>query len=408
VLVQANSIQNPALPAGPSNGYGSGYTFEMAIQGAGIGVWAGSGGTGNSVNGISIANNDVNTPSIGISIVGGFGFPGLAFSLPTSNDVVSAAQIFCNQVDQIPTLGVTPSSGIQGINVAAGVDVASANQVQQLYVADNLVAGVLGGASLFANLGSGASGNTMSTSAGPTPAISLAANAEGESPLIAPNTWIEIKGVNLAPHQDALNLRIWTSADFVNNQMPTQLDSVSATINGKSAYVWYVSPSQVNVLTPPDAIQGPVNVAVTNNGVSSPPYAAQAQTLSPSFFVFDGSHVVGTHLNGTDIGPATLYPGLTTPAKPGETIVLFGNGFGTTSTPIVSGAGTQSGSLSPTPVITIGGIQASVRFAGLNIAPGEFQFNVDVPSNVPDGDQPITATYNGVATQAGALLTVQH
>ena len=59
------------------------------------------------------------------------------------------------------------------------------------------------------------------------------------------------------------------------------------------------------------------------------------------------------------------------------------------------------------PTITIGGIQANVRFAGLNVAPGEFQFNVDVPSNVPNGDQPITATYNGVATQACALLTVQ-
>ena len=138
------------------------------------------------------------------------------------------------------------------------------------------------------------------------------------------------------------------------------------------------------------------------------PDTPRRRTLSPSFFVFDGTHVVGVHLDGTDIGPATLYPGLTTPAKPGETIVLFANGFGPTSTPIVSGAASQSGSLSPTPVITIGGIQANVRFAGLNITPGEFQFNVDVPSNVPNGDQPITATYNGVTTQSGALLTVQH
>jgi len=151
-----------------------------------------------------------------------------------------------------------------------------------------------------------------------------------------------------------------------------------------------------------------VNVVLTNNGALSQTYVAQAQALSPSFFVFDGTHVVGVHLDGTDIGPPTLYPGLTTPAKPAETIVLFANGFGITSTPVVSGAVTQSGSLSPLPVITIGGIQANVRFAGLNIAPGEFQFNVDVPSNVPDGDQPIAATYNGVTTQAGALLTVQH
>ena len=48
-----------------------------------------------------------------------------------------------------------------------------------------------------------------------------------------------------------------------------------------------------------------------------------------------------------------------------------------------------------------------VKFAGL-VFPGEFQINVVVPPNTPDGDQQITATYNGYSTQAGALLTVQH
>ena len=98
---------------------------------------------------------------------------------------------------------------------------------------------------------------------------------------------------------------------------------------------------------------------------------------------------------------------LTTPAKAGETIVLYANGFGPTSTPVVSGAATQFGTLTPLPVIMIGGIQANVRFAGLNVTPGEFQFNVDVPGNVPDGDQPINATYSGLTTQVGAVLTVR-
>jgi uncharacterized protein (TIGR03437 family) len=92
------------------------------------------------------------------------------------------------------------------------------------------------------------------------------------------------------------------------------------------------------------------------------------------------------HLSGSCIGPASLYPGLSTPAKPGETVVLFGNGFGPASTPVVSGSLTQSGILSPMPVITIGGIAATVTFAGL-VAPGEFQFNVIVPSKCGDGDE---------------------
>jgi uncharacterized protein (TIGR03437 family) len=57
------------------------------------------------------------------------------------------------------------------------------------------------------------------------------------------------------------------------------------------------------------------------------------------------------------------------------------------------------------PLVVIGGKNAPVEFAGL-VYPGEFQFNVIVP-DVPDGDQIITATYNGVRTQDGALITIQ-
>jgi virginiamycin B lyase len=235
------------------------------------------------------------------------------------------------------------------------------------------------------------------------PTITEVANAEGEAPTISPNTWVLIKGSNLAKAGDS---RIWQDSDFVNGQMPTQPDGVSVTVNGKPAYVYYLSPTQLNILTPPDAISGSVQIQVTNNGAISATFTAQAQAESPSFFVFNGGpYITAVHLNGGLIGPATLYPGYSTPAQPSETIVIFANGFGTTSTPIVLGSSIQSGLLSPLPVIKIGGLPAQVTFAGL-VAPGEFQFNVVVPSSLSNGDQPVTATYNGSATQAGTLLTV--
>lgn len=85
--------------------------------------------------------------------------------------------------------------------------------------------------------------------------------------------------------------------------------------------------------------------------------------------------------------------------------MLYANGFGQTSVSVVSGAETQSGTLSPLPVIRIGGIAATVSFAGL-VAPGEFQFNVVVPASVPSGDNPITATYNGAEASPAGLITV--
>jgi uncharacterized protein (TIGR03437 family) len=222
---------------------------------------------------------------------------------------------------------------------------------------------------------------------------------------IAPNSWVEVHGAFLSPQGDT---RTWQSSDFVSNRMPTQLDGVTVTVNGKAAFISYISPSQVNILTPPDAMQGVVQVQAANNGAVTDSFTAQAQSLLPSFFVFNGSlYVAAVHANGTLLGPAALYPGSTTPAKPGETVVLYATGFGTTSAPIVTGSMTQSGSLSPLPVITVGGLTAMVQFAGL-VAPGEFQFNVVLPVSLADGDQPIAATYGGLTTQVGTLITIQH
>jgi uncharacterized protein (TIGR03437 family) len=237
------------------------------------------------------------------------------------------------------------------------------------------------------------------------PEIAEVANAEGESPTIAPNTWLEIKGVNLAPAGDS---RIWQNSDFAGNQMPVALDKVSATVNGKNAYVYYISPAQINVLTPPDAMNGPVQVEVTNNGTATVAFTAQAHSISPSFFVFNGGpYVAAEHANGSLIGPATLYPGASTPAKPGEIIVIYANGFGPTNVSVTSGLTTQGGTSSPLPAIQIGGVTATVRFAGL-VAPGEFQFNVMIPASLGNGDQSITATYGGASTQSNALITIHN
>ena len=237
------------------------------------------------------------------------------------------------------------------------------------------------------------------------PAVAGVQNAEGGSVTIAPNTWVAIEGSGLAPLGDT---RIWEGSDFVNNQMPTQLDGVGVTMNGENAYVYYISPAQVNVLTPPDLATGPVQVKVTSGGVTSASFAAQAQQESLSFFIFGaGPYVVGTHSNGSDLGPTNLYPGLTTPAAPGEVVTLYANGFGPVSPPVVKGADAQSGDLPSLPVIQIGGFTAAVQFAGI-VSPGLYQFNVVVPSLAPDGDNPITAQYNRLTTQSGVLLTVQH
>ena len=238
-----------------------------------------------------------------------------------------------------------------------------------------------------------------------SPLITSVANAAGHSPNIAPNTWIELHGANLAPAGDS---RTWQTADFANNLMPTQLDGVSVTVNGTRAYISYISPGQINFLTPPAALTQSVSIQVTNAMGTSAPFVVQSQTISPAFFTMGSTtYIAAEHTNGSYLGPTSLYPGVTTPAKPGETAVLFGSGFGTAGMTIAPGSPAQSGTLASVPAIQIGGVTATVLFAGL-VAPGVYQFNVVVPQSVPDGDNAVTALYNGLTTQAGVLLTVQH
>jgi uncharacterized protein (TIGR03437 family) len=210
------------------------------------------------------------------------------------------------------------------------------------------------------------------------------------------------QGSGLAPDS-----RTWQASDFSSNQLPQSLDGVSVTMNGKNAYVYYISPSQINVLTPSDLNAGAVQVQVTFSGLTSAPFTVQSQLLSPSFFVIGRWPVrTRTHADGTLIGPPSLYPGSTTPARTGETVVVYANGLGATSVPVVGGSESQSGVLIPMPKIQVGGMNPNVRFAGL-ISPGLYQIDFDIPVGLPAGDNAILATLSGSTTQAGTLITVQ-
>lgn len=243
----------------------------------------------------------------------------------------------------------------------------------------------------------------FSAPSGPAPSIEAAVNATGGAAIIAQNTFMVVSGQNLAP-----DTRIWQSSDFVNNQMPTALDGVSVSVDGKPAFIYYISPMQVNVLTPLDSTIGTVQVQLKTNAGSSGMIPVQLQAQAPGFYQFlPSAYVAATHANGALIGPTSLYPGQSTPAQADETVQIFANGFGQTTPPIVNGAIRQSGNLPVLPTVTIGGVAAKVVFAGVT-APGLYQLNVVIPKNLPAGDNSIVATYNGASTQSGALISISN
>jgi hypothetical protein len=81
---------------------------------------------------------------------------------------------------------------------------------------------------------------------------------------VVPGSWVQIMGANFSGVT-----RLWADSDFTNGDaLPTALSGVSVKINGLTAPVYYISPTQINVQAPA-GVSGNVSVQVTHNGVSS-------------------------------------------------------------------------------------------------------------------------------------------
>ena len=251
---------------------------------------------------------------------------------------------------------------------------------------------------------------TVSTNVNPNgPTISKIVTTSSGGTQIAQNSWIEVHGTNLANTTTTWSNIGW---DFAHNGLPTTVGNVSATVNGKPAAIFYVSPTQVNVLTPLDNATGSVSVQLsTPNGTTAMTPVTELPA-APALLVFDvAGHVAAEHLSFALLGPASLdAPGYTfTPAAPGEIVTVYATGFGQTN-PAFTG---QLANLGPYPLnlpglpsVTIGNLPATVSFAGL-VGAGLYQINLTVPSSAPAGDLPIVAMFNGVSTQTTAVITVQ-
>ena len=223
---------------------------------------------------------------------------------------------------------------------------------------------------------------------------------------VVAGSWVTIVGENFSTAT-----RQWRSDDFVNGRLPTTLEGVSVTINGKPAAIAYVSPTQLNVQAPDDTATGNVAVMVKNAAGESTPRTVNLQAFSPALFAFSpqqSRYAASVAPDGSYLGPPALFgTALTTRrARPGETILLFGTGFGPTNPAVPAGQEFSGAARLANDVrITIGGMAADVSFAGLS-GVGLYQFNVVVPPAVPDGDQAVVATINGVQSPAGIFLAV--
>jgi uncharacterized protein (TIGR03437 family) len=254
---------------------------------------------------------------------------------------------------------------------------------------------------------------------GPAPAIRTTGNPGVQSAsdfgyfqTVAPGSWIEIYGANLAA-----DTRPWNTNDFTGINAPTSLDRTTVTIGGQSAFVDYISPTQVNAQVPGTIGTGPLAVTVTTAAGTSNSYTVTAKLQQPGLWAPAEFSIVGTPYVAaqfTDLStyvfPTGSFAGITSrPAKPGEIVVVYGIGFGPVpgNPPGQIPQAANGLTLPVQPKFYFGGVQAQVQFAGLVASDiGLYQFNLIVP-NIPNNNAvPLTFTVNVNGTDMPGTQTL--
>jgi uncharacterized protein (TIGR03437 family) len=255
------------------------------------------------------------------------------------------------------------------------------------------------------------SGIAWATSAvNPTPAaltasasVNAVVNAGSFQPTVSPGSWAAIFGSNLANTSSAG--QIWGASDFQGSLLPTSLAGTSVLVDGRPAAVYFVSPAQLNVQIPDDTTQGVVEIQVITPLGTAQQTAILAPVAPSVFMVTVGgvNYAAAIASDGTPLAAPGQIAGARA-ANPGETVLIFGTGFGDSLPHQPAGQLVNPSSLANTVTATICGQPASVAYAGL-VEAGLDQFNVVVP-DIATGNCSVQFSVAGQSTQTGVVLPV--
>ena len=230
--------------------------------------------------------------------------------------------------------------------------------------------------------------------------------ANGAAEAVSGGDIVAIYGNQLAP--------TGTAATNASTPLAKNLGGVQVLVNGTPAPLFYVSPGQINFQVP-YTVNGGVTVQVVSNGQSGNTRSLNVTGAMPRLlyfvsFIQGGYGIIVNARDGSLVLPTgTNVPGFAShPAKPGETLIIYGIGFGPTTPVAVEGQASNSSPLQSIAGATatfgggFGGRATSVAsgFTGLTpTAVGLYQANVTIPDDTPLGPAvPLTLTVNNVST----------
>ena len=207
-----------------------------------------------------------------------------------------------------------------------------------------------------------------------TPGATLNAFGPEVGAPLGPGSIIQIYGSNLSAQATVAS----------KLPLPTTLGGTSVIIGGKSAALYFASPTQINAQIPVDLKPNqPYQILVNANGALSMPDTVHLTDVAPGIATFATGAIIAQHLDGSLVLESK-------PAKPGEAVIFYMSGLGLTDNPVDTGQPSPGDVLARPKIplkLTLNGTDAPILFAGLTPGlVGLYQVNFLVPENAPDGN----------------------
>jgi uncharacterized protein (TIGR03437 family) len=242
-------------------------------------------------------------------------------------------------------------------------------------------------------------------------AQSIVNAADNQSGVLAANTLGTIYGANLAYNTAAI-----TPGNILGGLVPVVLGTseTEVFIDNYPADLYYVSPTQINFLVPPNLLTGAAVVQVTIDGLAGPAIALTLASAAPGLFQLapgmcqpssspDFQCAVSTEPDGSVLTVAT-------PAKSGDIVTLYATGLGPITPPAIYGQ-------LPTAAAPLAaGANLSILLDGVTLDPGAidyagiapgfaglYQINVTLP-NLSANNPEIRLELNGAFSITGVHL----
>jgi uncharacterized protein (TIGR03437 family) len=233
-------------------------------------------------------------------------------------------------------------------------------------------------------------------------AASIVNAADNQSGMLAPNTLGTLYGANLAYSTAAISLN-----NIQNGVLPTVLGAseTQVFVDYYPADLYYVSPTQINFLVPPNLLALPAFIYVAIDGLAGPAIQVTLAPAAPGLFQLDAQNAVATLADGSVLTPAS-------PAKPGDIVILYATGLGAVTPAAVYGQAPSAAA----PLIAGADLSilldgtavdsSAIQYAG--VAPGYaglYQINLKLPPSTGASPE-IRLQLDGAISIAGVHLPV--